>query len=329
MAAADIKRGTSLYSFQEEYYLRKMSLEDCIAKSAELGAFGIETIAEQMMPGFPKLSETFYEQWHAWMKKYKTVATCHDMFLDTKLVKGRLLNDEEMVASLTRDIKHANKLGCFCIRILVITPPHIMELCAPIAEEYGVKLLLEIHSPWHFTHEWIVKHIEVMERVKSGILGLMPDLGIFVHTFPAVIYERSLRNGATPGLVKEIVAAYDNHEDLAGLPALIETKGGNKEDVNLARAVGHYCDVEPRQMIDYMPLIHHIHGKFYEMTADYREPSIPYDKIIAALKEGGYQGYISSEYEGNRHIQDVSPVDSVEQVRRHQVMLRQLIDGTN
>jgi sugar phosphate isomerase/epimerase len=329
MAVNDIKRGVSLYSFQEEYYLRKMSLEDCIAQCAEFGAYGIETIAEQMMPGFPALSDDFYEQWHGWMKKYKTVPTCHDMFLDTKRVKGRLLNDEEMVASLARDIKHASRLGCFCIRILVITPPHIMELCAPIAEEYGVKLLLEIHSPWHFTHEWIVKHIEVMERTKSGILGLMPDLGIFVHTFPSVIYKRSLRNGATPALVKEIIATYDDHGDVAGLPALIESKGGNKEDVGLARNVGHYCDVDPRKMINYMPLIHHIHGKFYEMTEDYREPSIPYDQIIAALKDGDYKGYISSEYEGNRHIQDAFEVDSVEQVRRHQVMLQRLIDGIN
>ena len=32
-----IKRGVSLYSFQEEYFLRKMTLEDCIAKCGDLG----------------------------------------------------------------------------------------------------------------------------------------------------------------------------------------------------------------------------------------------------------------------------------------------------
>ena len=46
-----IKRGVSLYSFQEEFFLRKMTLEDCIAACARLGAKGIETIGEQMMPG--------------------------------------------------------------------------------------------------------------------------------------------------------------------------------------------------------------------------------------------------------------------------------------
>ena len=60
------------------------------------------------------------------------------------------------------------------------------------------------------------------------------------------------------------------------------------------------------------------------MLDNYTEFSIPYDKIIPVLQKGGYDGYIASEYEGNRHIQDVQEVDSVEQVRRHQIMLRNL-----
>jgi hypothetical protein len=79
-------------------------------------------------------------------------------------------------------------------------------------------------------------------------------------------------------------------------------------------------------MLDYMPLIRNVHGKFYEMTADYVEPSIPYDEIVRVLKQGGYQGYICSEYEGNRWIEDAEEPDSVEQVRRQQVMLSRLLE---
>jgi len=78
-------------------------------------------------------------------------------------------------------------------------------------------------------------------------------------------------------------------------------------------------------MLDYMPRIHNIHGKFYEVTEDLFEPSIPYDQIVGVLKQGGYDGYICSEYEGNRWIEDAHEVDSVEQVRRHHAMLKQLI----
>jgi hypothetical protein len=43
------------------------------------------------------------------------------------------------------------------------------------------------------------------------------------------------------------------------------------------------------------------------------------------LVKAGWEGTLSSEYEGNRWIQDVSPVDSREQVRRQHVMFERLI----
>ena len=43
------------------------------------------------------------------------------------------------------------------------------------------------------------------------------------------------------------------------------------------------------------------------------------------LVEGGYDGYINSEYEGQRWIQDAFEVDSTEQLRRHHVMLKRLL----
>lgn len=74
-----IKRGVSLYSFQEEYFLQKLDLEGCIAAAASMGAMGIEVVSEQMMRGFPVLSGSFYEQWQSWMEKYKTIPVAHDM----------------------------------------------------------------------------------------------------------------------------------------------------------------------------------------------------------------------------------------------------------
>ena len=56
--------------------------------------------------------------------------------------------------------------------------------------------------------------------------------------------------------------------------------------------------------------------------------SIPYDRIVPVLIEGGFDGYLSSEYEGNRHIQDAYPVDSVEQVRRQHALFARLLGET-
>ena len=48
-----IKRGVSLYSFQEEMFLGQMSVEDCVSFAASIGATGIEVLPEQNMPSFP------------------------------------------------------------------------------------------------------------------------------------------------------------------------------------------------------------------------------------------------------------------------------------
>jgi sugar phosphate isomerase/epimerase len=323
------KRGVSLYSYQQEYYLREMTLEDCIRVSAELGAFGIETIAEQMMPGFPDLSDGFYEQWHGWMEQYGTTPTAHDLFLDTMLYKDRLLSTEEMLESVRRDIDHAARLGCSVIRVIVMTPPEILEQSIPYAAEKGVKLALEIHSPRHFDDEWIQKHYAVFERHGPEHVGFMPDMGIFVQRFPRVISDRSIREGATPDLVAHIVDAYDSAADaggvattsLKGLQEEIEARGGNDQDVGLARMASHFVWSDPERLREFMPFVHHVHAKFYEMTDEGREYSIPYEEIVPIFVESGYTGYFSSEYEGQRHIQDAFEVDSVEQVRRQQRML--------
>ena len=74
-----IKRGVSLYSVQEEYFLRTLSLEDCIAAAARVGARGVEIIPEQSIPGFPQLSDEFVDSWFSWMEKYGTTPVATDL----------------------------------------------------------------------------------------------------------------------------------------------------------------------------------------------------------------------------------------------------------
>jgi sugar phosphate isomerase/epimerase len=329
------QRGVSLYSYQQEYFLGELSLEDGVRISAELGAPGIETIAEQMMPGFPELDDAFYAQWHEWMERYGTFPTAHDMFLDTMLHKGRVMTDEEMIASVQRDIRHAAKLGCTVIRMLVITPPHIVERCLDEAARHGVKLALEIHAPHHVDTPWMQEHLAVYEKHGPEHVGFMPDMGIFVKRFPRVISERFLRDGATPEHVAYILDRYAEAADRIGpsqltmdleeLPAEVESRGGNAKDLDLAQNATRYIHSEPSRLREIAPYIHHIHGKFYEMTDEGSEYSIPYEEVVPVLLDLGYTGVFSSEYEGQRHIQDVLEVDSVEQVRRQQQMLERIL----
>ena len=164
-----------------------------------------------------------------------------------------------------------------------------------------------------------------MHRLQSPALGFMPDMGTYVERFPRVVTDHARRQGGREDLLDLIVATYDAHGDVHGLMDTVYYMGGGPIETGMARQATHYTWNDPRNMLDYMPYIHHIQAKFYEMTDEGVEYSIPYDKIIPVLIEGGYSGYLSSEYEGNRHIQDAFEVDSLEQVRRQHAMFQRLL----
>jgi hypothetical protein len=47
-----------------------------------------------------------------------------------------------------------------------------------------------------------------------------------------------------------------------------------------------------------------------------------YSRIFKAFKEGGYKGYICSEFEGNRRLNNLGWYDEIEYVRKHHVLMR-------
>ena len=327
--AHQIRRGVSFYSYQEEYFLRTMSLEDCVREAAAIGAYGLEIIPEQSMIGYPNPGEEFYTQWDQWMEQYGTTTIATDLFIDTKRYPGRSMTLAEGTASVRQDLDIAKRLGAKFVRAIINTPPEVMEACAPYAESLGLKLLLEVHAPFHYEHPWILRHLEVMHRIDSPALGFMPDMGTFVERFPRLMSERALRDGARPKFVDMAVETYNSRGDVHGLMDAFNYMGANPVEQGIARLSTFLTWNDPRVLLDHMPLIHHIQAKFYEMTDEGVEFSIPYDKIIPVLIEGGYNGYLSSEYEGNRHIQDIYEVDSVDQVRRQHRMFERLLGETS
>ena len=322
-----IKRGVSLYSFQNETFQGKMSLEDCIRTCAELGANGIEVIGEQTFWGWPEVgvANADVDNWHRLIAKYDCVPVSHDYMLDYKRYKGREMPFDEQVASVRNDIDLGARLGMPYIRSLVSIAPEVLVAAAPYAEEKGIKLLTEVHAPLHFDHPWIIRIAEAFQKSGSPALGFLPDMGMFLHVYPRVWAEKFKRLGVPQNIADYIIKAYEDRVLSEYVILGVQQLGGVGPAIGMAEVMRHNAAYEPKRMLDYMGMIHNVHGKFYEMTADYVEPSIPYDEIVSVLQQGGYSGYICSEYEGNRWIEDVEEPDSVEQVRRQQVMLARLL----
>lgn len=332
-----IKRGISIYSFQEKYYRREMTLEDCIATAAGFGVQGFEMLSDQMLPGYPSitynLSDRFLGTWRDLLRKYPIKPIAFDVYGETKLYKHRPVSDAELISELVELMKTADALGFSILRLTFHLPIRIVEAMIPHAEDRGMKLALEVHAPHLLTGEWVQSIIEVALRTKTKSLGLMPDMGIFCKNVPHLVLTEALRQGATPKLVDFMSAAYRDRHIPRDLVEQVKKMGGNETDEWLALrlVIGVWTYHDPKNLLTYMPHIVHIHGKFYEMNADLVEPDVEYEAIMPMLQKGGYSGFIMSEYEGQRLTHGVDMgYDEVEQVRRHQAMLsRYIAHGVN
>lgn len=322
----EIKRGISLYSYQEEFYTGKMNLEDCIREASKTGAEGIEFLPEQMLTTFPNLSDDFLKDWHKLMEKYDVRPVAYDAFLETKLFGNRTLTTSESVDLMKRDINLANKLGCTILRTLVSTPLEVIKQSLEYAEQKNVKIALEVHAPFTFGTPWFEERLAFIKESKTKWFGLMPDMGIFVKRMAPVMEGSYIRKGATPEIVKMVSDNYfDDIDKDETYQTVLNMSEANEVDKAYAEFCRHFVFTDPNILKDNIDYITHVHGKFYEVTDDLKEPSIPYKDVMEILKESGYKGYICSEYEGNRHIQDYKEVDSIEQVSRHQKLLQNLI----
>ncbi len=324
----NIKRGVSLYSYQQEYYLGQMTLEDCIKAVADLGADGVEIISEAMIPNFPNPPQAWVDNWFSLMDKYKTKPTCYDAFMDGQIYEDVFISDDEAVEAMERDIKVAARLGFKTMRVLCAVPLRIIERALPCAEKYNIIMGIEVHAPFKLGTPWIEEYVDFIKKTGTKHFGIIPDLGIFVEKPVRILERKHIRRGATPDIVEFISRSYSERKTYEEtLPKVMEMNP-NAEDLIWAEEAFHYTYCDPQLLARYIPYIIHIHGKMYEME-DGAEYSIPTEQIIKVLKENGWKGYINTEYEGQRHYHDIPDwdVDSVEQVREHHKLLERCIEG--
>ena len=74
-----------------------------------------------------------------------------------------------------------------------------------------------------------------------------------------------------------------------------------------------------------MPQCVHIHGKFYEFDASGNEACIPFDKLLPVFRDNGFNGYMSSEWEGHMYSdEDAFPV-----LQKHHALCKRILANGN
>ncbi|HUM82893.1 MAG TPA: AP endonuclease [Lachnospiraceae bacterium] len=351
--SADIKRSVSLYSYQDEYYDGKLDLEGCLRETSKAGAAGVELLAEEMIKQFPNpiLTEEFRQKWNGWLEKYSLTPTCYDAFLENRIYDNRTLSLGEQVEMMCRDLKLASLLGFTSLRTLVSTPLDVIEGSLAYAEKVGVRIGLEVHAPFSLNSTWAEGYMDLIRRSGSKYFGFIPDMGIFCKKVPDVVADKWRRQGAREDCIKLVNDAYEervskgfvkieydldlgranmnyrNANGLSDLTQKLEAMGAGPADLGYLNASYTYSWSDPQDLIDNIENIVHVHAKTYHTTKEYVETAVAIPEVVSALKKAGYQGYLSTEYEGGESLRDAFDVDGIEQVRRHQEAMRRAIEG--
>ena len=331
-----IKRAVTLYSLQDQYARKRMTLDEIVGfVKNDLGAEGIEIIPDQMIPGSPNPTEKTLKEWDRIIDKYQIDPFCAGIYTNDKLYKNRLLTVREAAKNLIDGIRLANRLGCSMIKVVSTTRTEVVEMALPEAEKYGITITSEIHGGMSFNMPYVQAYVELLKRLQSPYLGFTIDTGIFCRRHPraSTQYFRLLgmNNKYLETYIDDIFAQgtdpnafFMKHPEKMG--AMMEKCSNELERLYLIYSTGY--DNNPLTILDdYWPYVKYIHGKVWEMTDEGEEYSIPYDEVIAYLDQKGYDGYINTEYEGNRFTPPGQTVQEIEQVTRHQKLLKQLIEG--
>jgi sugar phosphate isomerase/epimerase len=198
------------------------------------------------------------------------------------------MTSQEGAVILQRDLRLAKQLGFSFVRPKIgvvssdLIPDPIwtesVERSLDLAAELDIVICPEIHSPTPIRHPVVDDYIGLIQRTGTKHFGLLIDTGIF--------QDRPIPLG--PGETRET------------RPAFLDGIG-----------------VDPKDLADIGEYVVFVQAKFHDIDDELVDQQIPWQPVLQGLKDAGYSGYLSSEYEGER-----TPWRSVEQLRRQHSLLR-------
>ena len=325
-----MKTGITLYSATNEWVTRAYDLEGLLTAVAErsLGP-GVEIVGFQTIPTFPDVLDDFVREWERLIGTLGLVPTCLGSNIDVAQRSDRLLNDDEMVASLERQLATAHKLGFGVVRIQIGANEAVIERVVPSAERLGIRMGMELHAPEGACTPAIVKVREAFDRIGSPNLGFIPDFSATMRAVPpgelAQLRALGLSDEWTARLVSEWQGEGAPFERFGRFAAAAAAAGVPKAAIDAGTLVFTMFGREPvdswRELGD---RIFHVHGKCYGFDESGDEPSIDYPAIIGLLDDLDYEGWISTEWEGHAFT-GPGEVDSLDLVAKQQALVHRVL----
>jgi sugar phosphate isomerase/epimerase len=325
------KLGITLFSLTLEMRRPDYSLEGMIRRVAELDLGpGLEVVGFQSLRGWPEVSDEFAAGFRDLLDECGLVQTAMSMNLDLALRRDRRMTEREGLAYLERQMVAAKKLGFPIGKSAILSTPTFVEGLARIAERLDMKFGVEVHSPESVDSPHVAHLRELFEETGSPLLGFVPDFSASMHDVPPSLVKAHRESGMPEELIALVAEVWHSDttmpEKFARFGEEARALGASPGDLGkLNMVLTMHGRMDPRRWAELMPSVVHVHGKFYWIDEDGDEPSIDHEAIMNVLVEAGYDGYISSEWEGHAYTDAASGWDLCR--GQHDLCRRLLLDA--
>lgn len=322
-----LKLGSTLFSFTNAFLRLDYSFEQLIAKVAELNLGpGIEVIGFQSIRGFPVVSDEFAARLRELIEQHRLVPSCLAINADVALRRGTLMSAEESVAYHEPQLRAAAKLGFPLVRYQFTASPEVIRRLVPLAEQLQVKMGLEIHAPHSPNSPEVLAYREMYAKVNSPCLGFIPDFGSSAKTIPPEYLDVLRAQGIGEDMLDAALEIWRATEDSATKKRgrFAEFAAGRLDPQKLSAASVMFNILSPQPASawrELLPQVIHIHGKFYGFDSSGSESCIPYEELLPVFVQGGYDGFMSSEWEGHMFSLD----DGFEMVSQHHALCKRIL----
>lgn len=327
------RTGVTLYSFTPDFHAGRHTLEQLFARAAELGMGpGLEVIGFQSIRDFPQITTDFERHFKELLERHEFVPTCLDCNADRAVRSDRMLSEDELYEYLAAQLRTAHRLGFTTARMQWAAPLAVMERLVPLAEQLDVRMGVEIHAPETVDSPWVLAQREWHAKHQSPYLGFVADFGSVTTQVSPTMFDAFREKGVSEELFevfRERWHALDGrrfeaHEQMGKFIQLAHQYGAGDHAINMSVfAVGIHGHGSPRMWLEIIDQIVHVHAKFFYVDEHGVDPAVPIAEQVQALVDGGYDGWISSEYEGwhwDLHS------DAFEQVQREQRIIRRVLE---
>lgn len=300
-----IKLGATLFCYGTEYARYQYDFEECVKQAALAGATGYEIVGTQMIPSYPNVSDEFLGLITKLKRKYGIGPVGYGANNDKGMHPERNLTDDEMLADAIIDLKTANQLGCKVMRAQSMLSPKAFERLAPYAELFDVKVGIEIHNPETPTSPKMREYLEVVQRTESKYLGFIPDFGCFAIAPNKPHWMKALKAGVDEKHLQMAADMRYKGMNIEEARKILLEDGANPAINTALQGMYGFVQFKSKEALpglleelkEVLPYSFEMHGKFHYLDENCVEPSIPYEEILAVLKEFGFDGYLICEYE--------------------------------